>query len=1117
MKGSYEMKNRILNVKSLVFLFVIVLLICGTQGISYGAVTGEITECSGRRHSWPADSLVDVTIRGTIRATRNVTNVVLRGTANGHFVGVALIGGLSAGQSKNFAIRGTITTTADRLSCGVSAEWLEINLPEPDPDPPPPEAPSDLVVERPTVSKSRLDPGERFTLSTSVTNEGAGSAAATTLRYYRSTDSTISSSDTEVGTDSVGALGANRGSDESITLTAPTSPGIYYYGACVDAVSGESRSNNNCSASVSITVQPPPSDLVVEQPAVSKSTLAPGERFTLSTSVTNEGAGRAAATTLRYYRSTDATITTSDTEVGTDSVSGLGSNRSGTESITLTAPTSPGTYYYGACVDAVSDESDSNNNCSDSVSITVQPPPSDLVVEQPAVSKSTLAPGENFTLSTTVRNSGAGSAAATMLRYYRSPDATISTSDTEVGTDPVSSLSANRSSDESIPLTAPIPPGTYYYGACVESVSDESNSNNNCSAAVSITVNPPTLGSSTPSLLTEATLDGSKVTLTLRFGTYDQSLPTISNAVMVSGIVGVTVGTVRRVNDTEVTVTLAFDGTDFDTNAVLTFGVGADAITNYSGVTLIAEITVTARQESISTRVAAPLTEGTLDRSPASLTLTGATYEQSLPTISNAITVSGIAGVKVGQVRRVSDTKIFVTLAFDGTNFDTDATLTFSVGADAIANYYGSALTAQVPVTAIKGFDFDFSLPAGMSMIHVPLNVTKVDGAEKTIESISALYDALGGAGAVNFLITYDPATGGWLSYFGASDKGTATDRTLTDDMGIMANLVTPTTVRLTGDALGTGGSSTITLTPGLNLVGLPLNDSRITRVSDLLAFDGIRGNVFGISLADGGEFKTVGHAGDPGDIPITGGQAFILTAQSASTVTLSGEPWTNTSGAAAPSSVVFRGIAVRDTTPVLALRGVVVDERTGANEAGFRVTVKNLSTGRTIAGMTKAEGGAYKLTVVDIETGRAAAIGDVLEISAQSPNPFIGVESLRYTLTAEDVKQSLIQLPELVAYEIPAETQLLPNYPNPFNPETWIPYHLANSSDVLLSIYDINGALVRELDLGHQRAGYYTDRSRAAYWDGRNEWGEQVASGIYFYQLRAGDYLKLRKMVIIK
>ena len=95
--------------------------------------------------------------------------------------------------------------------------------------------------------------------------------------------------------------------------------------------------------------------------------------------------------------------------------------------------------------------------------------------------------------------------------------------------------------------------------------------------------------------------------------------------------------------------------------------------------------------------------------------------------------------------------------------------------------------------------------------------------------------------------------------------------------------------------------------------------------------------------------------------------------------------------------------------------------------------------------------------------------------------------------------------------------TALLQNFPNPFNPETWIPYRLATDADVSLSIYDLNGAVVRELDLGHQQAGYYTDRSQAAYWDGRNAVGEQVGSGVYFYQLSAGEYSATRRMVILK
>ena len=111
----------------------------------------------------------------------------------------------------------------------------------------------------------------------------------------------------------------------------------------------------------------------------------------------------------------------------------------------------------------------------------------------------------------------------------------------------------------------------------------------------------------------------------------------------------------------------------------------------------------------------------------------------------------------------------------------------------------------------------------------------------------------------------------------------------------------------------------------------------------------------------------------------------------------------------------------------------------------------------------------------------------------------------------------AIAKLQELLKSLIPEKTTLLPNYPNPFNPETWIPYHLANPSEVTISIYSVRGTLIRQLNLGHQHAGYYTDQSRAAYWDGRNEVGERVASGIYFYQLQADNLSFLRKMVILK
>ncbi len=107
--------------------------------------------------------------------------------------------------------------------------------------------------------------------------------------------------------------------------------------------------------------------------------------------------------------------------------------------------------------------------------------------------------------------------------------------------------------------------------------------------------------------------------------------------------------------------------------------------------------------------------------------------------------------------------------------------------------------------------------------------------------------------------------------------------------------------------------------------------------------------------------------------------------------------------------------------------------------------------------------------------------------------------------------------LQNLLAQLLPEETRLFANYPNPFNPETWIPYQLAAGSDVEIFIYDARGMLVRHLSLGHQRAGYYTEKSRAAYWDGRNTVGERVASGIYFYRLQADNASLLRKMLILK
>jgi hypothetical protein len=103
------------------------------------------------------------------------------------------------------------------------------------------------------------------------------------------------------------------------------------------------------------------------------------------------------------------------------------------------------------------------------------------------------------------------------------------------------------------------------------------------------------------------------------------------------------------------------------------------------------------------------------------------------------------------------------------------------------------------------------------------------------------------------------------------------------------------------------------------------------------------------------------------------------------------------------------------------------------------------------------------------------------------------------------------------LTWTAPTATRLMPNYPNPFNPETWIPFELTEEADVTVRIYGKDGAVVRSLNLGRRPEGYYTGGADAAYWDGRNELGEPVASGVYLYEIRAGEYRAIRRMTLMK
>ena len=178
-------------------------------------------------------------------------------------------------------------------------------------------------------------------------------------------------------------------------------------------------------------------------------------------------------------------------------------------------------------------------------------------------------------------------------------------------------------------------------------------------------------------------------------------------------------------------------------------------------------------------------------------------------------------------------------------------------------------------------------------------------------------------------------------------------------------------------------------------------------------------------------------------------------------------------------------------------------------------------------------QSGTNGLSLIEVEAALAAAaeLDGVAGAPAGFGNP--SQQDLRQRVAYHNVAKALADakhlghsvsavLKELLHLltemrEIPDTTALLPNYPNPFNPETWLPYQLATPAEVTLSIYSVDGRLVRTLNIGHQSAGVYRSKHRAVYWDGRNHIGEKVAGGVYFYTLTAGNFTATRKLLVIK
>ena len=291
-------------------------------------------------------------------------------------------------------------------------------------------------------------------------------------------------------------------------------------------------------------------------------------------------------------------------------------------------------------------------------------------------------------------------------------------------------------------------------------------------------------------------------------------------------------------------------------------------------------------------------------------------------------------------------------------------------------------------------------------------------------------------------------------------------------------------------------------LSAGLNMLSLPLEPAEPytarTLVEELGATVVIKlendpERFVGFNVADSGE-----------GFMIEGASGYIVNLAQAKVASFVGGAWSNTVPVQAAPTV-----AKTDAWAFMLSADVVSNEN-------MTFTVYNPRTG-SVQTMTAMQSSNNMQTVwADLNREAVIATGDVLEIHVHNDSGQL-IGALHHEVTSTDISRAFVQLHLDPASMRPTQNALFANYPNPFNPETWMPYQLATDTNVQFHIFDATGRSVRTLDLGFQNSGFYVNKDRAAYWDGRNNAGEKLASGVYFYQIVAGDYTATRRLVIVK
>ena len=302
----------------------------------------------------------------------------------------------------------------------------------------------------------------------------------------------------------------------------------------------------------------------------------------------------------------------------------------------------------------------------------------------------------------------------------------------------------------------------------------------------------------------------------------------------------------------------------------------------------------------------------------------------------------------------------------------------------------------------------------------------------------------------------------------------------------------------------GFGNIFSMHLSEGLNMLSVPLKPT-VHMTARSLA---VKTGATTVITLDAANQQFVGWTPDAPDdgFSIEGGKGYILNLLKARDVVFTGTAWTNQMQVPA---------APLTTTPHQTWAFVVSGHLEGTQQFNdYLVTVRNLRTNTVMEAQVR--GNYFAAANADLARRSVVQAGDVIEVHVIGPNGNVESDTRSYKVTPEHLADAVLSL-RLNGIGKPKQSLLLQNFPNPFNPETWIPYQLETSADVTLHIYDTTGTIVRTLNLGFKQEGFYMTRSTAAYWDGRNNTGEQVASGVYFYSLQTPDFSATRKMLILK